>query len=161
MKISWLLSDVMTVRQWSWLHMYMCSVMRAGSMCISFLFLDTFSCIDEFRQNLQWKCQNDGGVLLFSDGVQGLKVAQLQGWRRLCNHQGRLLQRPRCAHLPLCCDHLKRRNRREENEKSSLISQPSGRSLYTHSYDYSYYKILQNSFFLGCDRFLVLFVNLL
>lgn len=52
----------------------------------------------------QW--EDDGGVLLSCDGVESLQVAKLQGWRGLCDHEGRLLQRARGIHLTLCCDDL-------------------------------------------------------
>lgn len=70
------------------------------------------SMFDEPLHHLQRQRENDGGVLLGGDGVEGLKVTQLQGWRRLRDHQGGLLQRPRCIHLSLRCDHLEKKNGR-------------------------------------------------
>lgn len=64
--------------------------------------------------HLQRQRENDGGVLLGSDGVEGLQVAQLQGGRRLRDHKGGLLQRPGRVHLSLRCNHLE-----EEREVTS------------------------------------------
>lgn len=52
----------------------------------------------------QW--EDDGGVLLCSDGGQGLQIAELKSSRGLRNNQGRLFQGPGSIHLTLCCDHL-------------------------------------------------------
>lgn len=60
----------------------------------------------EMRQDIHWQGEDDGGVLLRCDGVEGLQVAKLQGWRGLCDHEGRLLQGTRCVHLTFCCNHL-------------------------------------------------------
>lgn len=50
--------------------------------------------------------EDDGGVLLGSDGVEGLQVAQLEGGGRLGDDQRRLLQGARRVHLSLRCNHL-------------------------------------------------------
>lgn len=71
-------------------------------------FLRLPSVFDKALHHLQRQREDDGWVFLSSDGVEGLKVAQLQGWRRLGNHQRGLLQRPGSVHLSLCCDHLER-----------------------------------------------------
>lgn len=59
--------------------------------------------------HVQWQWENDGGVLLGSNGVEGLQVAKLQGARRLCDYQRGLFQSAGCIHLALGCDHLLRR----------------------------------------------------
>lgn len=66
----------------------------------------------EALHHFQWQREDDGGVLLGGDGVEGLEVTQLQGWRRLSNHQGGLLQSPRGIHLSLCRYHLDKENRK-------------------------------------------------
>ena len=50
--------------------------------------------------------EDDGGVLLGRDGVEGLQVAQLQRQRRLADDVRRLLERPRRLLLALRRDHL-------------------------------------------------------
>ena len=51
--------------------------------------------------------ENDGGVLLGGNRVQGLQVSKLDGRRGFRDHIGRLLQSPRRLLLTLSCDHLK------------------------------------------------------
>lgn len=48
-------------------------------MCVCVLFLDPSLVFEEPMHQLHWQREYDGGVLLCSDGVEGLKVAQLQG----------------------------------------------------------------------------------
>ena len=43
------------------------------------VFLNSPSMFDEPLHHLQRQRENDGGVLLGGDGVEGLKVTQLQG----------------------------------------------------------------------------------
>lgn len=60
----------------------------------------------EVTQDVHGQWEDDGGVLFCCDGVESLQVAKLQGWRGLCDHEGRLLQRARGIHLTFCCDNL-------------------------------------------------------
>ena len=50
--------------------------------------------------------EDDGRVLLGTDGVQGLQVSQLHGVRGLTHDVSSLLQLARCVHLPLSSDDL-------------------------------------------------------
>lgn len=52
------------------------------------------SLFDKALHHLQRQWENDGGVLLGRDGVEGLEVTQLQGGGRLGNHKGGLLECP-------------------------------------------------------------------
>lgn len=60
----------------------------------------------EVGDDIHGQGEDDGGVLLCCDGAESLQVAKLQGWRGLCDHEGRLLQSARGIHFTLCCDHL-------------------------------------------------------
>lgn len=62
--------------------------------------------------------EDDGGVPLCCDGVEGLQVTQLERRGRLGNHQRGLLQSPGGLHLSLGGDHLKHR----ESHQSFSIS---------------------------------------
>ncbi len=52
------------------------------------------SVLHEGLHHVNRQRENDGGVLLRCDGVEGLEVAQLQSRGGLCDHQRCLLQCP-------------------------------------------------------------------
>lgn len=58
--------------------------------------------------------EDDGGVFLSGDGVEGLQVAQLQRRRRLGDHHRGFLQCSRRVHLSLSGDHLREKERCSE-----------------------------------------------
>lgn len=60
----------------------------------------------EVRQDIHGQWEDDGGVLFCCDSVESLQVAELQGRRGLCDHEGGLLQSTGCVHLTLSGDHL-------------------------------------------------------
>jgi hypothetical protein len=62
--------------------------------------------MEQGAEQIDGEWEDDGGVLLGTDGVQGLQVAQLDGLWRFRNYVRRLLQRPRGFLLPLRHDHL-------------------------------------------------------
>lgn len=64
----------------------------------------------EVSHDIYGQGEDDGGVLLRRDGVEGLQVAKLQGWGRLCDHEGRLLQGAGGVHLALCRNNLQIKN---------------------------------------------------
>lgn len=93
------------------------SALHVACMCVSECVCEMCcglsSVFQEAVNDVYWQREDDGGVLLGSDGVEGLQVTQLQGRRRLCDHQGGLLQRPRRFHLALCRDHLEQEQSRK------------------------------------------------
>lgn len=60
----------------------------------------------EVRHELHGQREDDGGVPLRRDGVEGLQVAELQGRRRLCDDQRRLFEGTGGVHLALCSNNL-------------------------------------------------------
>ncbi len=64
--------------------------------------------------------ENDGGVLLRCDGVEGLEVAQLQSRWGLSDHQRCLLQCPWRIHFPLSGYHLQTAEGRCEKKHACL-----------------------------------------
>lgn len=74
------------------------------------------SVLHQTLHHVQRQWENDGGVLLGSDGVESLQVAKLQGARRLGDYQRGLFQSAGRIHLALGCDHLSRRETNEGGE---------------------------------------------
>lgn len=64
------------------------------------------SFLHEVANDVHGQREDDGGVLLGCDGVEGLEVSELKSGWRLCDHQRRLLQSPGCIHLTLRCYNL-------------------------------------------------------
>lgn len=62
--------------------------------------------LHEVRHELHGQREDDGGVPLRRDGVEGLQVAELQGRRWLCDDQRRLFEGAGGVHLALCSDNL-------------------------------------------------------
>lgn len=88
-----------------------CTLTQDASVSYNFRGWATLSVADqslphEVSHDIYGEGEDDGGVLLCRDGVEGLQVAKLQGWGRLCDHEGRLLQGARGVHLTLCRNNL-------------------------------------------------------
>ena len=64
--------------------------------------------VHEAAHDVDGHREDDGGVVLCGDAVEGLEVTELQGGRAVGDHLGRVTKRPARLVLPLGRDHLKR-----------------------------------------------------
>ena len=71
----------------------------------------TINLLHEAPQQFDGQGEDDGGVLLGGDGVEGLQVSQLEGGRRLRDDVGRLLQSDGGLLLALGRNHLQAREK--------------------------------------------------
>lgn len=104
----------------AWNLMLVCSLLY-GCICVA-----VSSALHKTLHHINGQGEDDGGVLLCCNCVEGLEVAKLQGGWGLGDHQRRLLQRPWRVHFTLCRDHLCKAEKwgvnksNEQSEKTSM-----------------------------------------